>query len=141
VSEVIFREDLNFDVQQALDLCSTVEWATGRDIDSMRDALRNSTLVITAWLDRRMVGMARVVSDGVFYATIWDVIVCPTCRGRGIGRDIMQRIIRHPKVKRLEFVALFSAAGKEGFYERLGFRVHRRGMKLGDLSSFISMEY
>lgn len=141
MSEVIYREDLDFDVQQAIDLCATVEWAAGRNIDDMREALRNSTLVITAWENRQLIGMARVVSDGAYYGTIWDVIVSPTCRGRGIGREIMQRIMRHPRVKRFEFLALFAAAGKEGFYERLGFHVHRRGMKLGDLSSFVSMEY
>jgi ribosomal protein S18 acetylase RimI-like enzyme len=141
MSEVTYRDDLDFDVQQAIDLGSTVEWAAGRSLDDMRQALNSSTLVITAWQDRQLIGMARVVSDGVYYGTIWDVIVSPTCRGRGIGREIMQRIINHPKVKRFEFLALFASAGKEGFYERLGFRVHRRGMKLGDYSSFISMEF
>lgn len=141
MSEVIYREDMNFDVQLVIDLCSTVEWAAGRDLDTMRKALQNSTLLVTAWEDSHLVGMARVISDNTYFATIWDVIVNPTYRGRGIGRKLMQKILQHPKLQHFQVVALFSAPGKEGFYEKMGFHLYRRGMKLGDYDSMLSMEF
>jgi spermidine synthase len=49
--------------------------------------------------DGRVVGMGRVISDGVSDAYIQDVVVLDACRGRGIGREIVRR----------------------GFYEPLGF--------------------
>lgn len=42
----------------------------------------------------QLVGFGRAVSDLELTATIYDVMVTPSLRGRGIGRRIVQRIVR-----------------------------------------------
>jgi len=44
--------------------------------------------------DGRVVGMGRVISDGVSDAYIQDVVVLDACRGRGIGREIVPPLDR-----------------------------------------------
>ena len=69
----------------------------------------------------RIVGMGLVLSDGVLHALIVSVIVMPEMRGRGVGTAIMKRLISRCEEAGILQVQLFSARGKRGFYERLGF--------------------
>jgi GNAT superfamily N-acetyltransferase len=83
-----------------------------------------------------VVGTGLVLSDGVLHALIVDVIVAPEMRGRGIGTEIMKRLVARCQEAGVLQILLFSARGKRDFYERLGF--HARpydgpGMELGGL--------
>ena len=65
-------------------------------------------------------GVGRVLADGRDCSTICDVAVHPEYQGRGIGKHIVQTLIRlsrgHKKI------ILYANPGKEGFYAKLGFR-------------------
>jgi GNAT superfamily N-acetyltransferase len=65
-----------------------------------------------------LVGGARAVSDGVFYATIYDVVVDPAWQGNGVGRRLVRDLLDRLPVDK---VFLTSVPGKEGFYAKLGF--------------------
>jgi N-acetylglutamate synthase-like GNAT family acetyltransferase len=46
--------------------------------------------------------------------------VHPHCQGRGLGREIIERLLARCRNHRK--IILYAVPGKEGFYERLGFR-------------------
>jgi N-acetylglutamate synthase-like GNAT family acetyltransferase len=50
-----------------------------------------------------------------------NVIVLPELRGRGIGTQIVERLVARCREADVLQVQLFSARGKREFYERLGF--------------------
>ncbi len=60
-------------------------WAKGRSIEDMGIAIANSLPVITVHNQERLIGFARATSDGIYRATIWDVVIHPECRGTGLG--------------------------------------------------------
>ena len=109
-----------------------VGFAEGRDPEAVMRCLMGSNLVVTAWDGEQLVGTTRVITDGVYYATLWDVIVHPAYRGRGIGTALVQRAIAPFLGRGFSYIALFSVAGGEAFYERLGFSRHPSGMRLTD---------
>lgn len=49
---------------------------------------KNSMWVFTVWHKEDIIGMVRVVSDGVMTATIQDLIVKQQYRGKGIGKNL-----------------------------------------------------
>ncbi len=49
--------------------------------------------VVSAWEDDRLVGFTRAISDGAFNAYISTVAVLPEHQKRGIGREIIQRLM------------------------------------------------
>jgi len=70
-----------------------------------------------------LVGYGRVISDGIIYATIYDVIVKNEYKNQGIGKEILTRLISRCKERRIRSINLFAATGSQKLYERLGFVV------------------
>lgn len=79
----------------------------------------NSTLVISAWVNERLVGAVRVLSDKMFRSIIYDLIVIPEFQKQGIGSELMKRCIRHfPNSEWL----LTTTKDTARFYEKIGFQ-------------------
>ena len=99
-------------------------WRDGRSRrESLSDMIRGSFLFMVAESpDGSIIGMGRVISDGVSDGYIQDVTVLPSCRGKGIGRDIVGRLAGLSKDRGLEWVGLVAEPGTQPFYESLGFK-------------------
>lgn len=95
-------------------------WAQERDLDDLAIAITNSKPVVTIWDGDRQIGFARATSDGVYRATIWDVVVHPDYQGAGLGRKLVETVLMHPHVNRVERVYLMTTRQQQ-FYERIGF--------------------
>ncbi len=90
-----------------------------RDPEKLAMAFRNSLLTVFAFDGTKLVGAGRALSDGVWRAAIFDVAVLPEYQGKGIGSAIIRRLVDSAHA---EVIILYAEPGKEGFYERFGFR-------------------
>jgi N-acetylglutamate synthase-like GNAT family acetyltransferase len=79
-------------------------------------------VVVTAWQADRLVGFGRATSDGVFRATLWDVVVATDQQGVGIGRQLVDQLLRSGPLREVERVYLMTTQSS-GFYQQLGFRL------------------
>ncbi|MEC4805243.1 MAG: GNAT family N-acetyltransferase [Jaaginema sp. PMC 1079.18] len=95
-------------------------WAQERTLEDMEIAIANSEPVVTIWDGDRLIGAARATSDGIYRATIWDVVVHADYRGLGLGTKLVETIISHPRVNRVERVYLMTTH-QQSFYQRIGF--------------------
>jgi GNAT superfamily N-acetyltransferase len=118
--------------QQLKALWDLVPWAQGRDPEAVLRAVQATQLMVLAWDEDRLVGSTRVITDGVYYATIWDVIVHPDYRAQGIGYRMVEAAVAPFRHRGFSYIALYSVVGVEPFYERLGFRRHPAGMRLDE---------
>ena len=98
----------------------TAFWARSRDIEDLQIAVANSNPVVTVWDSDRLIGFARATSDGIYRAAIWDVIVDPGYQGMGLGRKLVQTVLSHPLICKVERVYL-TTTHQQSFYERIGF--------------------
>jgi N-acetylglutamate synthase-like GNAT family acetyltransferase len=87
--------------------------------------IRNSSYVVAAHDDNKIVGMARLVTDGGYVAYIADVVVHPEYQKKGIGRTMINMILSHLDENLNEgeavCVILMAAKDKEEFYKQFGF--------------------
>ncbi len=95
-------------------------WAADRSFEDWKIAIENSVPTITVWDGDRLIGFSRATSDGVFRATIWDVVIHPEYRGVGLGRKMVETLLSHPQMNRVERVYLMTTH-QQRFYERIGF--------------------
>lgn len=113
------KVDLNLHQLQAL-FNKSAFWAIDRQIDDLKVALDRSEPVVSAWDEDKLIGFARATSDGIYRATIWDVAIDPDYQRLGLGRKLMETVLSHPCMHRVERIYL-STTHQQGFYERMGF--------------------
>ncbi|XP_024990061.1 uncharacterized protein LOC112524470 [Cynara cardunculus var. scolymus] len=69
----------------------------------------------------QLVGFGRAVSDNGLTASIYDVMVIPSLQGRGIGRMILQRVIRLLTNKGIYDIAAVCSDEEMDFFKACGF--------------------
>lgn len=99
----------------------TAFWAKERDLEGLAVAIANSNPIVTVWDRQKLIGFARATSDGIYRATIWDVIIHPEYQGAGLGRKLVETVLSHPLMNRVERVYLMTTH-QQRFYERIGFQ-------------------
>lgn len=82
----------------------------------------NSQLVLSAWSGDRLIGVARVLTDGELFSLLADLAVEPNVQGLGIGKQLIEEVMQ--RLKGTELI-LRDSDISTGFYKRLGF--HRIG--------------
>ncbi|MEL7474942.1 MAG: GNAT family N-acetyltransferase [Cyanobacteria bacterium J06642_12] len=111
--------DIDFD--QLLELFRrNAFWASDRCRDDLERAVAHSHPVVTVWDGDRLIGFARATSDGVYRAVLWDVVIDGDYRKQGLGRKLVETLIAHPDMQRVERVYLFTTY-QQDFYRRIGF--------------------
>ena len=86
--------------------------------DRLRRAFENAQLVLSAWHGERLVGVARVLTDGVQVSYLCDLAVEPDVQGSGIGKRIIDAVLERCEGTEL---VLRDSNLSTGFYEHLGF--------------------
>ncbi len=96
----------------------------GRSPEQLRRSFENSCAVVLACRGERVIGTARVLSDGVCNAYVVDVWTQSEFRRQEIGRQMMEILL-----SRLEgqHVYLFTDDAT-GFYRKLGFEEQPTGL-------------
>lgn len=101
-------------------------------VEHARKALQNGLVNVSALYRGELVGMGRLVGDGVMYWYLQEIIVLPQFQGRGIGRLIVNHLVEYARVNsasgKFTTVGGVSARGKEPFYEKMGFEIISNGI-------------
>lgn len=115
-------------VAEYKELRHAVGWGLVDD-HSLGRGLDSSIYTVLAKTGERTIGMGRIVGDGAIFFLIVDIIVTPEFQGQGIGKAIVQKVMDWIKTNGPEgsTVWLFAVEGREGFYEKFGFK--RRPME------------
>jgi GNAT superfamily N-acetyltransferase len=108
---------------ELLSLYREYDWWADRAPEDVQRALEHTDeVVVLRDGDGDALAAARVTTDYVYYAMVYDVIVTDNRRGDGLGAELMAAIRDHP---RLQDVApsLLAREGLVPFYEACGFEV------------------
>ena len=117
---IVYCDEKNFDPSRLLPLFEQSSWAQGRSLRDAMEMVKRTNLFITAWDGDNLVGCGRVLTDYVYRASIWDVIIDGHYQGQDIGTEIINRILSHGTLERVELFWLCTR-DKQAFYETLGF--------------------
>ena len=89
-----YRDTHDIDLDQLAALFDAVGWqkrTTNRT--RLSQLVSGSMWVVSAWDGDGLVGFARAISDGAFNAYISTVAVLPAYQKRGIGRELVRRLM------------------------------------------------
>lgn len=107
------------------DLFMAVGWSDGIVTPSMLENFNvpfiNSTIVISAWAEDKLVGCVRVLSDRMFRSIIYDLAVMPEFHNQGIGKELVRRCMEYFP----DSEWLVETETATGFYEKMGFKPNK----------------
>ncbi len=118
----IFKDSKKIDLDQLVKHYQHGWWSQNRKKADVKKMLANSNVAISLWHGKKLIGFARVLTDFVYRATIWDVIIHPDYQGQGLGKLIMERVVNHPKLKKVSYFWLITS-DKQKFYKKLGWKM------------------
>ena len=108
-----YCETKDFTLEELHRLFLSVNWESGKFPDKLVRAMKNSTQVVSAWENEKLIGLVRALDD--------DLLVDPAYQGQHIGDELMKRIMS--KFTDLLYVKVIPSDPKTiRFYERYGFK-------------------
>jgi GNAT superfamily N-acetyltransferase len=118
-------------ISQLVELYSKEFWSKKRQLQDVIKMVAGSDVII-ALVDEsdNLIAFTRILTDFVYRATVYDVIVKDTHRYLGIGTKLMDAIVNHPRLASVEMIALYCLPEMIPFYQRWGFKADLGEMRL-----------
>ncbi|GLR19096.1 GNAT family N-acetyltransferase [Portibacter lacus] len=116
---ITISETRDIDVHQIIELYKANQWSAAEKPDVLFKGLMNSHSLISAWEEKRLVGLGNAISDGHLVVYYPHLLVHPEYQGRGIGQQIVSKM----QEKYAHFhMQMLTADGKAiDFYQKVGF--------------------
>ncbi len=129
-----FRAELKADLWDQLAEIFRNSPMSGRADADLKAAFENSTIKCFAFSKGKLIGCGRALSDEVYQAVLYDIVVHQDFRNSGIGTAIVKHLLDSIKAKN---IILYAVPGVEAFYGTLGFKKLKTAMgyfrsELGD---------
>jgi ribosomal protein S18 acetylase RimI-like enzyme len=124
--KLVIKEEFSVsDLEEMIAVYQSVGWMnhSAEVIEQIFDS--SNVIAIVKW-EGRILGFGRALSDGVFNAAIYDIVVHREYQNQGIARRIMTHLLK--RLEGVSCVHLMSTSGNENFYEKCGFRKVKTGM-------------
>jgi ribosomal protein S18 acetylase RimI-like enzyme len=121
--EITTITSLNDDhVCQLVSLFKNEFWCNKRDLNDVISMLKNTDIVIGVVNESdELIGFVRVLTDFVYKATIYDLIVHSDWRSKKIGKLLMDEVITHSELQNVEHFDLNCLPEMYPFYEKWNF--------------------
>ena len=109
-------------IDQVHGLMQNEWWCKNRSLSDVHKIMVTSNVIIGVLNeDRKVIGFARVLTDYVYKALLFDVIIEASFRQSGLGKEMIQTLLNMPDLTQVRSFELYCPERMTGFYEKLGF--------------------
>lgn len=117
-----YQATKNISLTALKSLYDSVGWTSyTADMPSLKTALENSLDVIAAFDNQQLVGLIRVVGDGISIIYIQDLLIQPKYQNKGIGSQLVTLILEKYKNVRQKLLLTLDEPNTRSFYQKCGF--------------------
>lgn len=114
--QITYKETHNVEEGAIKYLYENAKWTNyTKDMPTLLRAIKHSLAVITAWDGNHLVGLIRVVGDGQTIIYIQDILVLEHYQNRGVGSELMKRIVAKYKHVRQKVLLTNDAVNVRAF--------------------------
>jgi len=118
-------------IEQVHGLYRNEWWSKERTLEETIRCIQGSQLCFGVIDDHdRLLAFCRVITDYVFKAFIFDVIVSPGSRGMKLGEHLIETVKAHPDIRHVQHFELYCLPELRNFYQQFGFSEDVNGMGL-----------
>lgn len=116
---MIYKYNETVSVKALSNLREAIGW--NRMEREYENPLMTSYYHIAVYEEDELIGYVDCVSNGVTDAYIQDLMVHPDYQGKGVGTDLMNKMITHLKEKRIYIISVVFEECLKPFYDKFGF--------------------
>lgn len=115
------KEYQTYNEQEITDLYQSVGWTNYTSCPEMlEEAYKNSLCILGAFEKEKLVGVVRVVGDGISIVFVQDILVLPEYQRQGVGSALMRAILKkYASVYQVELLT-DSTEKSKAFYSSVG---------------------
>lgn len=117
---IFFTNEKNFSKSDVVNLFKSAEWESADYPEKLFNAVSHSETVISAWDDKKLIGIMTAVSDGDMNVFFPYLLINEDYRGKHIGRTIVSMMLK--RYRNYYRKVLVCDRDKAGFYEKSGFK-------------------
>ncbi|ARU28029.1 GNAT family N-acetyltransferase [Cellvibrio sp. PSBB006] len=128
---ITYRDDAVLTPEEAIALYQKSTLGERRPVDRpdvFAGMLKNANLIVTAWDDSRLVGIARSLTDFTYVTYLADLAVDVDYQHQGIGKQLIAETQR--RVEPECMIVLLAAPKANDYYPKLGFTHNPRAWML-----------
>ena len=117
-----FLTNKNINLKQLINLYQSVGWtAYTEKPELLQQAVHNSLYVLGAFDHDQLIGLIRVVGDGLTIIYIQDLLVLPAYQNKGIGSTLINKVRKEFRHVRQQVLLTMEEPETRAFYEKNGF--------------------
>ena len=118
-NEIVYSYRRDLTIEQILPVYQSNNWSSAQKPQTLQQALLNSHSLVTAWDNKRIVGIGNAISDGFLVVYYPHLLVHIDYQRQGIGRKIMNLL--QQQYTEFHQQILVADAQAIAFYQRCGF--------------------
>ena len=100
-------------------------WGKSRSLEDIARMLAGTSMCFSVRHDDHLVAFCRILTDCVYRASIWDIMVHADHQGKKVGTSLLDYALNHPAVKHIPLVITYTTE-LASFLTPHGF-AHREG--------------
>jgi ribosomal protein S18 acetylase RimI-like enzyme len=117
--EVLTSVEKSIKASEVLELYKDAGWWNERTEQDMEKML-SQAMTVGAWENNKLIGFARVISDGIFRAYIEHVVIHSSFNRKGIGTRLIAKMIE--ELANIDVISLFCEEDLIAFYNKNEFK-------------------
>lgn len=122
MDNIIYRNTNKFKEIDIKSLYEDAGWTSyTKDMPKLLKAIEESLMVVSAWNDEKLVGLIRVVGDGLTIIYIQDILVLNEYKRKGIGSQLLKHVLERYNDVRQKVLLTDDNSDTRSFYESNGF--------------------
>ncbi|OLQ69994.1 GNAT family N-acetyltransferase [Photobacterium proteolyticum] len=136
--EVDYKVNHPITSEEFIELLNRTSLGERRPLESeviVKAMLDNASLMVTAWLDGKLVGLARSLTDYHYCCYLSDLAVDESVQSMGIGKYLIKKTKEalKPECK----IVLLAAPLAEEYYPKIGFDACKSAWVLSDIIKLV----
>lgn len=122
----ILKKPTHLDINQIMEIYKDVGWWYFYDnTKRLKKIIKGSYLFFVVKYNKKIIAMARVISDSINDAYIQDFAVLKKFRNKKIGQRLLKFIIKTLKKRGFKWIGLISEKKPLSLYKRTGFKIYK----------------
>ncbi|MDD3390788.1 MAG: GNAT family N-acetyltransferase [Synergistaceae bacterium] len=95
--------------EELANLYRFTRWGKSRSIEDIARMLDGTSMCFSVRHENHLVAFCRMLTDFVYRASLWDIMVHPDHQGKKVGTSLLDYALGHPSIKNIPLIITYTS--------------------------------